>query len=135
MRLKRFFCLMLAVITMVSCFSVSAVAASYTEPETETQAIYASGRFDMDVPGKTTVKAKSSFPLEIGEVVTIKATYSPFSASVDFGLIAPDGLFYSLNTKTGSFDEAIEVTQRGYYTLAVRNNSATEIHVSGHVNY
>ena len=135
MRLKRFFCLMLAVITMVSCFSVSAVAASYTEPEAETRAIYASGRFDMDVPGKTTVKAKSSFPLEIGEVVTIKATYSPFSASVDFGLIAPDGLFYSLNTKTGSFDESIEVTQRGYYTLAVRNNSSEEIHVSGHVNY
>lgn len=34
-----------------------------------------------------------------------------------------------------SFDEAIEVTQRGYYTLAVRNNSSDEIHVSGHVNY
>lgn len=135
MSLKRLFCMMLAVVTMVSCFSVSAVAAGRDEPEVETQAIYASGRFDMDVPGKTTVKANSSFPLEIGEVVTIKATYSPFSASVDFGLIAPDGLFYSLNTKTGSFDEAIEVTQRGYYTLAVRNNSTEEIHVSGHVNY
>lgn len=135
MRMKRFFCMVLAVVTMVSCFSVSAVAASHMEPEGEMWAVYASGRFDMDVPGKTTVKANSSFPLEIGEVVTIKATYSPFSASVDFGLIAPDGLFYSLNTKTGSFDEAIEVTQRGYYTLAVRNNSSEEIHVSGHVNY
>lgn len=134
MRLKQFFCMMMAVVAMLSCFSVSA-AASHTNPEVETQSMYASGRFDMDVPGKTTVKAKSSFPLEIGEVVTIKATYSPFSASVDFGLIAPDGLFYSLNTKTGSFDEAIEVTQRGYYTLAVRNNSDDEIHVSGHVNY
>lgn len=62
-------------------------------------------------------------------------TYSPFSASVDFGLIAPDGLFYGLNTTTGSFDNAIEVNQRGYYTLAVRNNSSGKIHVSGHVNY
>lgn len=135
MRMKRFFCLMVAMVAMFSCFSVSAAAISHTEPEVETQAVYASGRFDMDIPGKTTVKAKSSFPLEIGEVVTIKATYSPFSASVDFGLIAPDGLFYSLNTKTGSFDEAIEVTQRGYYTLAIRNNSEDAIHVSGHVNY
>lgn len=135
MRLKRLFCMVLAVITMVSCFSFSAVAVSQIEPGAEMQGVYASGRFDMDVPGETTVKAKSSFPLEIGEVVTIKATYSPFSASVDFGLIAPDGLFYSINTKNGSFDEAIEVTQRGYYTLAVRNNSLTEIHVSGHVNY
>lgn len=135
MRMKRFICMMMAVVAMVSCFSVSAVAAGGDELEVETQAVYASGRFDMDVPGKTTVKANSSFPLEIGEIVTIKATYSPFSASVDFGLIAPDGLFYSLNTNTGSFDEAIEVTQRGYYTLAVRNNSSGTVHVSGHVNY
>lgn len=96
MRLNRFFCLVATLITMVSCFSEKAVAASYMESGAETRAVYASGRFDLDVPGETTVKAKSSFPLEIGEVVTIKATYSPFSASVDFGLIAPDGLFYSL---------------------------------------
>lgn len=95
----------------------------------------ATGSFDTDVPANTTVKAKRSFPLEVGEVVTIKATYSPFSASVDFGLIAPDNLFYGLNTKNGSFDEEIEVTQRGNYVLAVRNNSSQTIHVSGHVNY
>lgn len=95
MRMKQFFCMVLAMVTMVLCFSTN-VAASYIEPDGKTPVVYASGRFDMDVPGKTTVKAKSSFPLEIGEVVTIKATYSPFSASVDFGLIAPDGLFYSI---------------------------------------
>ena len=67
--------------------------------------------------------------------MTIKATYSPFSASVDFGLIAPDDLFYGLNTTTGSFDKAIEVNQRGNYTLAVRNNSDMTISVSGYVNY
>ena len=67
--------------------------------------------------------------------MTIKASYSPFSASVDFGLIAPDGYFYSLNTNDGSFDNAIEVNQRGHYYLAVRNNSAVTIDVSGYVNY
>lgn len=95
----------------------------------------ATGKFDIEVPGNMAVKANSRFPLEIGEVVTIKASYSPFSASVDIGLIAPDGLFYGLNTKTGSFDEAIEVNQRGYYTLAIRNNSSESINVSGYVNY
>lgn len=89
----------------------------------------------MEIPANTSSKASSSFPLEIGEVVTIKATYSPFSASVDFGLIAPDGLFYGLNTNNGVFDKAIEVNQRGYYTLAVRNNSSETISVSGYVNY
>ena len=89
----------------------------------------------MEVDGNSAVKASSSFPLEVGEIVTIKATYSPFSASVEFGLIAPDGLFYGLNANDGSFDEAIEVNQRGSYTLAVRNNSAETVWVSGVVNY
>lgn len=101
----------------------------------ETCAVYAIGRFSIDVPGNTTVKANGSFPLEVGEVVTIKATYSPFTASVDFGVIAPDGLFYGLNTTTGSFDKAIKVNQRGHYYFAVRNNSSETISVSGYVNY
>ena len=90
---------------------------------------------NIEVPGNSAVKAGNSFPLEVGEVVTIKATYSPFSASVDFGVIAPDGLFYGLNTTTGSFDKAIKVSQRGHYYFAIRNNSSETISVSGYVNY
>ena len=67
--------------------------------------------------------------------MTIKASYTPFSVSVDFGIIAPDGLFYSVNTTTGSFDKTIQVTQTGQYTMAVRNNSSTTISVSGYVKY
>lgn len=44
-----------------------------------------------------------------------------FSASVDFGLIAPDDLFYGLNTKSGSFDEAIEETMH----FAIRGSILT----------
>lgn len=135
MRLKSGFCILLVSAIIVSCFGVSVSAEEQGTHIAVTDAVYASGRFSMDVPGNTTAKANSSFPLEVGEVVTIKATYSPFSASVDFGLIAPDGLFYGLNTTTGSFDKAIEVNQRGYYTLAVRNSSSEAIHVSGYVNY
>lgn len=134
MKLKNFFCVLLTLIVLISCFGVSAAAASSPSSDAPIT-VLATGKFSMDVPGNTAVKAGSSFPLEVGEVVTIKATYSPFSASVDFGLIAPDGLFYGLNTTTGSFDKAIEVNQRGYYTLAVRNNSSETIKVSGFVNY
>lgn len=134
METKSFLSLVLLSAIVVSCLGVSTKAAEY-QGGVITYAVDATGSFNMDVPANTTVKAKSSFPLEVGEVVTIKATYSPFSASVDFGLIAPDNLFYGLNTKSGSFDEAIEVTQRGNYVLAVRNNSSQIIHVSGHVNY
>lgn len=44
----------------------------------------ASGSFNMTVPAKSILRADKSFPLEAGETVTIKATYSPFSASVDY---------------------------------------------------
>lgn len=134
MRLKRTFCMGLALAMIIACFSVNAMAMESDE-YVGTYEVYASGNFSMDVPAKTTVKANSSFPLEAGEIVTIKASYSPFSASVDFGVIAPDGLFYGLNTTTGSFDKGIKVNQRGHYYFAIRNNSSDAIHVSGHVNY
>lgn len=135
-KLKKFFALILAFVTIVSCFGVSVSAMGNIQNEDEpSMVVRASGRFNMEVPGNTAVKADSSFPLEVGEIVTIKATYSPFSASVDFGLIAPDGLFYGLNTTTGSFDDAIKVSQRGHYYFAVRNNSSGTISVSGYVNY
>lgn len=135
MRLKRISAMVLTLAIMAGCVGMNAAASTYSSNERGTYSIYASGRFNMDVPANTTVKANSSFPLEVGEVVTIKAVYSPFSASVDFGLIAPDGYFYSLNANNGSFDESIEVNQRGYYTLAVRNNSSKTVNVSGYVNY
>ncbi|WP_147576932.1 hypothetical protein [Clostridium phoceensis] len=135
MKRKKTFFLMLVLIALVSCFRLSAVAAGADLSDGNFLEVRATGKFDMEVPANSAVKADSSFPLEVGEVVTIKATYSPFSASVDFGLVAPDGLFYGLNTTTGSFDKAIKVSQRGHYYFVVRNNSSEIIHVSGHVNY
>lgn len=95
----------------------------------------ASGSFNMTVPAKSTLRADKSFPLEAGETVTIKATYSPFSASVDFGLLDPNGVFYYLNASNGSFDKTIRVEERGNYIFAVRNNSSKSVSVSGYVNY
>lgn len=95
----------------------------------------ATGSFNMTVPQKSTLRADKSFPLEAGETVTIKATYSPFSASVDFGLVDPDGVFHYLRASNGSFDKTIKVEERGNYIFAVRNNSSNSISVSGYVNY
>lgn len=134
MKLKRVFGMVLACAALTCCLCVSASAAG-DEPGISLLSLDASGKFNMEVPGNTTVQASSSFPLEAGEVVTIKASYSPFSASVDFGLIAPDGLFYSVNVTGGSIDQSIEVDQRGDYTFAVQNNSSRTIRVSGFVNY
>ena len=125
----------MVLVILIFCTGVNATAIEAMPSENDSFVVMrASGRFNMEVDGNSAVKASSSFPLEVGEIVTIKATYSPFSASVEFGLIAPDGLFYGLNANDGSFDEAIEVNQRGSYTLAVRNNSAETVWVSGVVN-
>ncbi len=136
MRLRKSFAMMLVLAMMISCIEVSAFAIEDLPNENNSFiTVRAMGKFDIEVPGNTAVKADSSFPLEVGEVVTIKAVYSPFSASVDIGLLAPDGLFYGLSANNGSFDEQIEVNQRGNYTLVIRNNSDEEISVTGFVNY
>mgnify|MGYP001035949701 FL=1 len=95
----------------------------------------ATGAFETEVAGNTTVAAGSSFLMDVGETVTIDATYSPRSASVDFGLIAPDGLFYPVRGQNGSINKTIEIVERGNYTFAIRNNSSVEISVSGFVKY
>lgn len=136
MRLKKLICPIVALFLLVSCFAGTAGASEVQQPVQNVVAVArATGRFTVDVPAKQIYKASSSFPLEAGETVTIKASYSPFSADVDFGLIAPNGRFYYVSVDDGSVDQTIEITQRGEYVFAVRNNSSYSISVSGYVNY
>ena len=74
-------------------------------------------------------------PLEIGDTVTINCSYSPASTSMDFGVIAPDGYFYYFNVKGGSINRSILVSQRGSYSVAIRNKSTHTVTVVGFVNY
>lgn len=134
-QLKKILCVVLVCLLSVGFLYTPAEAADDMGFQIEYITTYATGRFSMDIPAGGIKAAKSSFPLEAGEVVTIKGAYSPFSASVDFGLIAPDGRFYYLSSENGSIDGAIEVDERGQYTLAIRNNSSGTISVSGYVNY
>lgn len=135
MRLKRFICMVLSLVLVTSCLCINTGASEVNGQGGAPIIMRASGKFDMDVPGNTLVRAKTSFPLEAGEQVTIKASYSPFDADVDFGLITADGIFHFLSVDDGSFDQTIIVSERGNYTFAVRNNSSDDISVSGYVNY
>ena len=134
MKAKKFFSLLLVLVICLNSVSMTAMAAE-SEPHTKANVARATGRFSMDVPGGALVKASSSFPLEAGETVTIKATYTPFSASVDFGLVDSQGTFYYFNVTDGSVDKTIQVEESGDYTLQIRNNSNVEVKVSGFVNY
>ena len=73
--------------------------------------------------------------MDYGETITITASYAPASASMDFGLIDSDGVFYSVPGSNGSINQTIRIDLRGTYTFAVRNNSNYTVSVSGFVNY
>lgn len=138
MRMKRIatVCLVCLALTGTLCTSAGAVPQEENLFTVKTEiSSRASGSFNMSIPARTKAVADSDFPLAAGETVTIKASYSPFSASVDFGIVAPNGKFYYFNVTDGSIDETIEVDESGNYTLQVRNNSSETVRVSGFVNY
>lgn len=135
MGMRRYLCLLFAFIAMFSCLSAPAAAADLGERATEITERRATGKFDFEIPAKTLMKASTSFPMEYGETVTIRATYSPATASMAFGLIDSDGVFYSVGASNGSINQTIRIDLRGNYTFAIKNNSSYEVTVSGFVNY
>ena len=94
---------------------------------------FASGSFNLSVPAKSSATANTSLPLEAGDYVTIQASYSPSSAKVDFGLVAPSGTYYYFTATGGSIDKTMEVSENGSYTLKIRNNASTSVKVTGSI--
>lgn len=140
MQIRRMICAsfvcVLAVGTLTIPASAKETVSIYPKKFTINQAIpVATNSFSMSIPAKTKSLANSSFSLMAGETVTIKASYAPFDASVDFGLVDSDGVFHYINITIGSIDETIQINKSGKYTLQVRNNSDGEVKVSGFVNY
>ena len=85
-------------------------------------------------PGEL-LKAANLYSLEAGETVTINCSYTPLNASVDVGLITPDGNFRHANRTNGNIYKEIKIYTRGRYRLAIRNNSGRTVTVTGFVNY
>lgn len=95
----------------------------------------ATGSITWDIPSGAIGKGKTAFSMEAGESITLNFSYSPKTASVDFGLIAPNGRFYHMAGKDGSINQTINLDMRGEYYLAIRNNSSNTVSVYGFVNY
>lgn len=124
-----------AVIACVMVLSLCTVSTHATQITSDQVATFATNSFSFSLPTKSQSVANSSFSLAAGETVTIKATYSPYYASVDFGLVDEDGVYHFFNVTTGSTDKTIQITESGKYTLQIRNNSSVTVSVSGVVNY
>ncbi len=131
--MKRFWSILLACVLMFCCTSVPVSATE--APETSFAISRVSGRLDFTIPANTTALVGDPFSLDQGETIAYNCTYTPKSASVDFGYIAPNGLFYSLNCTSGSHNKSIKVAQRGEHQLAIRNNENYAVTVSGTVRY
>lgn len=138
MKFKKLVCLLLSCIVLLGCVctDASAVGISGEAVTGEVELVpRITGSFSTRIPANSAFGSDISFSLEAGEAVTINASYSPASASVDFGVIAPDGKFYAVNVTGGSINKTIYVNERGNYMFAIRNNSSYELSISGFVNY
>ena len=135
MKRKRIVGVVLALAVVFSCFTVPAFAQENLREEPLTLERRASGRIRITVKAGDVRKADTSFPLEKGDTVRIKASYAPADATVNFGLTGPDNQFYYIPVSTGAIDETIEVNQHGYYTLTIENTSDSDVTVNGYVNY
>ena len=135
--MRRIACLVLVCCLLLGNIVMPARAAEVI-PQTEESNVVtplATSSFNISVPANSKIRANTSFSLVVGETITFKASYAPFSASVDVGFIAPDGKFYYFNVIGSSIDQTITVSQTGLYTIQFRNNSSSEIQISGFVNY
>lgn len=132
-KFKKLGAILLACIAVFNFTAVPAGAAARSDSGTVVSR--AAGRLNCTIPAQTVTPIGSEFELASGDKVSFDCTYTPASASVDFGVIAPDGLFYAINSTTGSINKSLQVSQTGQYTLAIRNNASYDITVTGTVRY
>lgn len=132
--MKKVICLVLTLM-MLTCLPIQVIAAEPSESTTERLMPRATKQYSFEVSAGKIAKSTSGLSLSAGETVRINATYTPSSASVDFGLIDSENNFYYINVKSGSIDKTIEVDENGTYYFAVRNNSNNKISVTGQINY
>ena len=134
---KRSTFVVITFILIVACMTMYMGAVDF-EDKGETsifKIMRASNSFEVEIPAGEIMKADTSFSLGVGDTVTVRAVYTPKSANLDVGLIATEGLFYSVRETKGEIDSSISVNKRGKYTLAIRNNSDVDVTVTGIVDY
>lgn len=134
MKTRRIFNLLLSSLFVVACLAMPAGAVATFAPEAEA-ITRATGQFETSIPANTVAHVGSSFILASGDIVSYSCTYTPRDASIEFGYIGPNGMFYGLSGSNGSIHKSIRVNQSGTYTLAIWNESNSAVSVWGTVNY
>lgn len=131
--MKRIWGILLACALAFSCAILPVNAAEI--PESSHVISRVSGRLDHKIPARTTACLTDEVSLDKGEIITYNCTYTPKSASLDFGYIDSDSVFHYLNYTSGSINQSFEIARAGQYTLAIRNNESYAVTVTGTVRY
>ncbi len=130
-KLLRIFAATISLLSLMFCINIPAVAIEMRTPENVTS----TDGFSFAVVAASCRQDDTGINLEAGETVTIKGTVSPFSATVKYGLVAPEGKFYGVNSENGILDYTFRMGKSGTYYFAVINNSSVTVSVSGYINY
>ena len=136
--MRRLLCLILSCISIASCLCIGASATerdSSISITATTSPARASSPYKVTVSAQKLSKADTPLFLSAGETVTIFATYSPKTASMDFGLIDSEGYFHYVTVTSGSISTALRVPANGNYYFAIRNNSNSAVDVNGSIKY
>lgn len=132
--MKRILGQLVACVLIAGCIVTPVEAVVLCEPAAHA-IVRATDQFEESIPAKTILYLGDSISLNSRETVFYDCTYTPRDASIKFGYIAPDGYFYGLSGFNGSINKGIRVSERGTYSLAIRNSSDTAVTVKGTVNY
>lgn len=133
MRRKRLWSLLLACVLVLGCSAVPVGAIDTADDNAPILRV--SNRINQSISANSIVAIEDWFYLDVGDTVGFNCTYSPKSASIDFGIVSPNGVFQHLNCTSGSFDKSIKISQTGQYTLAIRNNESYAVTVTGTIRY
>lgn len=130
---KRFTAIFLAFMLLLGCALVSAAADEVPSSDIVTPRV--SGWLNHSLSANTITKITQALNYAKDDTVTFSGTYTPKSASVDFGIIDSNDVFHYLNCTNGSINKSIKIDTAGQYTLAIRNNASYAVTVTGTVKY
>lgn len=131
--MKRIWSILLACAIVFSFAILPANAAEISESSYVISRV--SGRLEHKIPAKTTAYLTDEVSLDKGELITYNCTYTPKSASMDFGYVDSNSVFHYLNRTNGNIEKSLEIAGAGQYTLAIRNNEDYAVTVTGTVKY
>ena len=136
--MRRTICVVLAVLMIFGnpCMTYAAqMPITNIQNDNDVYAGRATRYFSMGVKANGRSIVNEELSVDVGETIRINATYSPANAEIQIGLVDEDGQFRYVRVTGGDVNITIQISEQGYYRLAVKNNSTNVVNISGYIYY